>query len=286
MSETLLLGAHMSVAGGVYTAAERGEELGCTAIQIFTKNANRWEAKPLTDEDISKYKEEMAKTSITNVVAHNSYLINLCSPDKDLIKKSRNACLIELERCEALGIPALVTHPGSHMGSGEETGVKGIAASLDWLHSKFTGTTAKIALETTAGQGNHLGYTFEQIADMINFTKDSDRLVVCLDTCHIFAAGYDIRTEETYNKTIDKFDRIVGLDKLSCIHLNDSKFDFEMRKDRHEEIGEGFIGLEAFGFIMNDERLKGVPKVLETPKGDDGKSQDIIALKKLKKLLN
>lgn len=286
MSEISLLGAHMSVAGGVYTAAERGEELGCTAIQIFTKNANRWEAKPLTNEDISKYKEEMAKTSITNVVAHNSYLINLCSPDKELIKKSRNACLIELERCEALGIPALVTHPGSHMGSGEETGVKGIAASLDWLHSNFDGTTAKIALETTAGQGNHLGYTFEQIADMINFTKDSDRLVVCLDTCHIFSAGYDIRTEETYNKTIDDFDRIIGLDKLSCIHLNDSKFDFGMKKDRHEEIGEGFIGLEAFGYIMNDDRLKDIPKVLETPKGDDGKSQDIIALKKLKKLLN
>ena len=285
MSDTLLLGAHMSIAGGVSTAPARGEELGCTAIQIFTKNANRWDAKPLSEEEISSYVEEMSKTSIKSVVAHDSYLINLCSPVDELLEKSRNAFLIEMERCEQLGIPALVTHPGSHVGSGEDVGIKGIAASLDWLHENFHGTTAKVALETTAGQGTNLGYTFEQIASMIEQTKDSDRLVVCLDTCHIFAAGYDIRTEATYNDTIEKFDKVIGLDKLACIHMNDSKFEFGKKKDRHEEIGDGFIGLEGFGFIMNDERLKAVPKVMETPKGDDGKSQDIINLKKLRLLL-
>ena len=285
MPDSLLLGAHMSISGGVFTAPARGEELGCTAIQIFTKNANRWDAKPLSEEDISSYNEELSKTGIKNVVAHDSYLINLCSPDETLIEKSRNAFLIEMQRCEQLGIPALVTHPGSHMGSGEDVGIKEIAASLDWLHDNFHGTTAKVALETTAGQGTNLGYTFEQIASMVDQTKDSDRLVICLDTCHIFAAGYDIRTEETYNDSIEKFDKVIGLDKLVCIHMNDSKFEFGKKKDRHEEIGDGFIGLDGFGFIMNDERLKDIPKVMETPKGDDGKSQDIINLKKLRSLV-
>ena len=285
MSDTLLLGAHMSISGGVYTAPARGEELGCTAIQIFTKNANRWDAKPLSDEDISSYSEELSKTGIKNVVAHDSYLINLCSPDETLLEKSRNAFLLEMERCEQLGIPALVTHPGSHVGSGEDVGIKGIAASLDWLHDNFRGTTAKVALETTAGQGTNLGYTFEQIASMIEQTKDSDRLVVCLDTCHIFAAGYDIRTKEMYNESIEKFDKVIGLEKLTCIHMNDSKFEFETKKDRHENIGDGYIGSEGFGFIMNDERLNDIPKVMETPKGDDGKSLDIINLKKLRSLL-
>ena len=286
MPDKPLLGAHMSISGGVFTAPARGEELGCTAIQIFTKNANRWDAKPLSKDDVSAYNEELSKTGIGSVVAHDSYLINLCSPDKNLIKKSRNAFLIEMERCELLNIPALVTHPGSHVGTGEETGIKAIAASLDWLHENFDGTTAKVALETTAGQGTNLGYTFEQIAQMIELTKQSDRLVVCLDTCHIFAAGYDIRTEDTYNDTIEKFDAVIGLDRLACIHLNDSKFDFEKKRDRHEGIGKGYIGLDGFKFVMNDERFKDIPKVLETPKGDDGKELDIINLKKLRSLLN
>lgn len=286
MPDKPLLGAHMSISGGVYTAPARGEELGCTAIQIFTKNANRWDAKPLSEEDVSTYNEELSKTGIRSVVAHDSYLINLCSPVKELLEKSRKAFLIEMERCELLSIPALVTHPGSHVGSGEETGIKGIAASLDWLHENFDGTTAKVALETTAGQGTNLGYTFEQIARMIELTKQPDRLVVCLDTCHVFSAGYDIRTEETYNVTIEKFDAIIGLDRLACVHMNDSKFEFEKKKDRHEGIGEGYIGLDGFKFIMNDERLKDIPKVMETPKGDDGKELDIVNLKKLRSLLN
>jgi len=279
----MLLGAHMSIAGGVFNAFAQGEESGCTTIQIFTKSSNQWRAKELTDEEVEKYHSEQKRTGIDPVIAHDSYLINLGSPDKALIKKSREAFLVEMQRCEILKIPYLVTHPGSHLGKGEEWGIKRIAQSLDRLHEKAAGFNVKIALETTAGQGTNLGYRFEQIASMIEQTSEPNRLAVCVDTCHIFAAGYDITTKKAYEQTISEFDRIIGLKRLAVIHFNDSKRELGSRVDRHSHIGEGNIGEEAFGFFMRDKRFDKIPKLLETPKGDDGE-MDRINLGKLRKL--
>jgi len=279
----MLLGAHMSIAGGAYNAFAQGERFGCTTIQIFTKSSNQWKAKELTDEEIEKYHAEQERTGINPVIAHDSYLINLGSPDATLVKKSREAFLIEMQRCETLKIPALVTHPGSHLGQGEEWGIKRIAESISWLHKKTAGFKVKIALETTAGQGTNLGYKFEQIASMIEQSTEPERLAVCMDTCHIFAAGYDITTKKAYQQTISEFDRIIGLDRLAAIHFNDSKKELGSRVDRHNHIGEGFIGEEPFGYFMRDKRFDKIPKLLETPKGDDGE-MDKINLSKLRKL--
>jgi deoxyribonuclease-4 len=277
----MLLGAHMSIAGGLSNAFGHGEKFDCDTIQIFTKSNNQWKAKELTDEDIEKYFDEQKRTGINPVVAHDSYLINLGSPDENLIKKSREAFLVELERCEKLKIPFLVTHPGSHLKIGEDWGISRIADSLDWVHERTEGYNVKVALETTAGQGSNLGYKFEQIATMIERTKYSDRLAVCMDTCHVFAAGYDISIESGYKKTMSEFNRIIGLDKLAVMHLNDSKKELGSRVDRHDHIGKGFIGEDAFGFIMRDKRLKKIPKLLETPKEDEMDRVNLGILKKL-----
>lgn len=279
----MLLGAHMSIAGGAYNAFAQGEESGCTTIQIFTKSSNQWRAKELTDEEIEKYHAEQKRTEISPVVAHDSYLINLGSPDPALLEKSRQAFLVEMDRCEKLKIPYLVTHPGSHVGEGEEWGIERIAESISWLHERTDGHNVRITLETTAGQGSNLGYRFEQIAAMIEKSSNSDRLSVCLDTCHIFAAGYDFTTEEAYKKTISEFDRIIGLDRLKVIHLNDARKGLGSRIDRHEHIGKGEIGKKPFGFFVRDKRFSKIPKLLETPKGDEGE-MDRINLNILRKL--
>ena len=279
----MLLGAHMSIAGGAFNAFARGESVGCETIQIFTKSSNQWKAKELTDEDLEKYHAEQKRTRIGPVIAHDSYLINLGSPDPDLLEKSRQAFLIEMQRCEKLNIPFLVTHPGSHLNNGEDWGVTRIAESLSWLHEKTDGFKVKIALETTAGQGSNLGYKFEQIALMIEQADGSERLAVCMDTCHIFAAGYDITTEDAYKQTISDFDRIIGLDKLAVVHFNDAKKGLGSRIDRHENIGKGEIGEKAFGFFMRDKRFSKIPKLLETPKGDDNE-MDKVNLAILRKL--
>lgn len=261
----------MSIAGGAFNAFIEGQKVGCATIQIFTKNNNQWNAKPLTEEEIAQFKKKQKETGITPVVAHNSYLINVASPDKALAAKSKEAMLIELQRCEQLGVPVLVMHPGSHVGTGEKEGIKRIAVAIDWLHDQTRGYKVQIALETTAGQGSHLGYRFEQLAEILDLTEDKKRLAVCLDTCHVFAAGYDIRTEKSYKKTMDEFDKIVGLKRLKAIHFNDSVKDFGSRVDRHAHIGQGKIGKTAFGFFMNDRRLENIPKLLETPKDKEGK---------------
>jgi len=271
----LYLGAHMSIAGGVFKAFSHGENFGCDTIQIFVKSSNQWKAKLLTDEEIDKYFTEQKRTGIQPVVAHDSYLINLCSPDPVLLEKSRQAFLVEMERCEKLGIPYLVTHPGSHMKIGEDEGVNKIAESINWLLKRTDGFNVKITLETTAGQGTNLGYKFEQIASMIDKTRQPDRLAVCFDTCHAFASGYDISTKEGYEQTWREFDRIIGLGKLAVLHLNDSKKERGSRVDRHQHIGEGELGRKAFELIMQDERFAQIPKILETPKGDDGTMDDI-----------
>ena len=264
-----LLGAHMSIAGGVGNAFLEGKKVDCDAIQIFTKSSRQWAAKPYTKEEIAQFHGNRKETGIASVVAHDSYLLNLGSPDPALRQRSVAAFIDEFERCEVLGVTNLIAHPGAHVGAGETEGIKTISRSLDEVHKACPGYRAKITLEITAGQGSNLGYRFEQIANMIDATHESDRLRVCFDTEHAFAAGYDIRTKEGYERTFSEFDEAIGIDRLAAFHLNDSKKEFHSRVDRHEHIGKGFIGVEAFRLLMNDKRFWGLPMCLETPKGPD-----------------
>ena len=283
MEKKLLIGAHMSISGGVFNAILAGEELDCTTIQIFTKNNNQWKAKELTQADVDKFFEQQKRTEISPIVGHNGYLINLASPKEDIFAMSRESMLVELQRAEKLGLPYLVMHPGSHLGTGEEGGIKKIAGAINWLHQKTKGYKVKICLETTAGQGSTLGYKFEQLAEIIELVKENQRLGVCYDTCHTFAAGYDVRTKKAYQNTFNEFDKVIGLSRLKVIHLNDAIKDLGSRVDRHTHIGEGKIGLEGFRLLMNDKRWEEVPKILETPK-EKGTAKDIENLNRLRNL--
>jgi deoxyribonuclease-4 len=264
-----LLGAHMSIAGGVGNAFIEGRKVDCDAIQIFTKSSRQWASKPYMKEEIELFHINRKETGIGAVVAHDSYLLNMGSPDAALRSRSVAAFIDELERCEVLGVSNLIAHPGSHVGAGELDGIKTIATSLNEVHNACPGYRVKVTLEITAGQGSNLGYRFEQIGNMIDATKESDRLRVCFDTEHAFAAGYDIRTRDGYERTFSEFDEIIGIERLAAFHLNDSKKEFNSRVDRHEHIGKGFIGVEAFRMLMNDKRFWGLPMCLETPKGPD-----------------
>jgi deoxyribonuclease-4 len=264
-----LLGAHTSTSGGVSKSVDLAEKLGFTAMQIFTKNNNRWFQKPLEEEEIESYKSKLKKSNVKFVVSHDSYLINLCATNKDFLKKSREAFLDELERCELLGIPFLNFHPGAHLGAGEKESIKIIAESINISHNKTKGYKVSSMLEATAGQGTAIGYRFEHLREIIDLIEEKERMSVCIDTAHIFAAGYDIKNSQNYSKAIKEFDDVIGLDRLKCFHLNDSKKELGSRVDRHEHIGKGFIGLEGFSNIMNDKRLKTIPKILETPKGKE-----------------
>jgi deoxyribonuclease-4 len=264
-----LLGAHMSIAGGVDKAFLKGKMVDCDAIQIFTKSSRQWASSPYTKEEIEAFAENRKATGIKRVIAHDSYLLNLGSPDNLLRKKSILAFIDEVERCETLGVLNLVAHPGAHIGAGEEEGIKIIAQSLDEVHKACPGYNVKVTLEITAGQGSCLGYRFEQIRNIFDATQESDRLTVCFDTQHAFAAGYDIRTKEGYDRTFTEFDETIGLGRLAAFHLNDSKKELNCRVDRHEHIGKGRIGLEGFRMLLNDSRFWGLPMCLETPKGPD-----------------
>ena len=264
-----LLGAHMSIAGGVGNALLDGKKVDCDAIQIFTKSSRQWASKPYTKEEIEQFRTNQKETGITTVIAHDSYLLNLGSPDDGLRKRSVAAFIDELERCETLGVTNLIAHPGAHVGAGEAAGIKTIAKSLDEVHTACPGYKARVTLEITAGQGSNLGYRFEQIGNIMDATKECDRLRVCFDTEHAFAAGYDIRSKDGYERTFTEFDEIIGIGRLAAFHLNDSKKEFHSRVDRHEHIGKGFIGVEAFRFLMNDKRFWGLPMCLETPKGPE-----------------
>ncbi|MBD3308899.1 deoxyribonuclease IV [candidate division KSB3 bacterium] len=281
----MLLGSHVSIAGGLHKAFGVAQEIGCTAIQIFTKNANRWQAKPLQPKQIERFLIEWKASGIASVVVHDSYLINLGTPKDDLLHKSREALLIELQRCQALQIPYLVMHPGAHVGSGEEAGLKRVAASFDYVHEQTPGYATQILVETTAGQGTNLGYCFEHLATILDLVKQPERLGICFDTCHAFAAGYELRTEAGYHEAFERFDKILGLERLKAIHLNDSLKGLGSRVDRHQGIGQGILGLEPFRFIMNDPRLTSIPKILETPKGDDPVQADRENLRILRSLL-
>lgn len=259
----------MSIAGGVDKAFLQGQKAACDAMQIFTKSSRQWTAEPYCKEEIESFKQNQKETGIATVIAHDSYLLNLGSPDEALRKKSIRAFIDELERCETLSIPFLIAHPGAHVGAGEEKGIKTIARSLNEIHAACAGFQVKIALEITAGQGSCLGYRFEQIRDMIDATKESERLRVCFDTEHAFAAGYDIRTRGDYERTFGEFDETIGIERIAAFHLNDSKKEFHSRVDRHEHIGKGHIGVEGFRLLLNDRRFWGIPMCLETPKGPD-----------------
>lgn len=279
----MLLGAHMSTAGGISQAIGRGEELGCTAIQIFVKNNNQWFNQPLAEDEIERFIKSKKETGMF-VFAHTGYLINLGTQNPDHYEKSIKSMLEELEKSEQLRLPFIVLHPGSHGESDEEEGIERVAQSINALFKATAGYKVKLALETTAGQGSALGYKFEHFARWFDLVADTDRLGVCVDTCHIFAAGYDIRSESGYKKTWQEFDKLVGYNKLLGFHLNDCKKGLGERVDRHEHIGRGQLGLNAFGRLLNDKRFEPLPMVLETPKDPEGKL-DRMNLKALRDLI-
>ena len=274
----------MSIGGGVHTAIERGCSIHCTAVQIFVKNNMQWFARPLSDEEIRAFLEHPQRREVTSIFAHANYLINLAATNPQFHANSIRALSEELTRADQLELPFLVLHPGAHLGAGEEPGLHKIVKSIDEVFRKIPKVKTRIALETTAGQGSCLGHQFEQIAYVIQNACEPERLCVCLDTAHVFAAGYDIGTEAGVKKTFREFDRVIGLDRLAAIHLNDSKTGRGSRVDRHEHIGKGRIGLDAFRFIMRDRRFKKIPKVLETPKGKEMR-EDVVNLKTLRSLL-
>jgi deoxyribonuclease-4 len=259
----------MSTSGGVHTAFERGMRCGCTTMQVFVKNNNRWAAPPMSAGDIENYKNASAKSTISPVVAHAAYLINLCADDARVLQRSRLALEDELRRCELLGILGVIVHPGSHMGKGEEDGLRRIAESVNLVHAQTPGFRSLVILETTAGQGTSLGYRFEQLRQIIDLLEHPERVAVCADTCHLFAAGYAIHTEEGWQDTWNAFDRILGFARLATLHVNDSQKGFGSCVDRHEHIGKGQMGLHTFSFLMNDPRFEDIPKILETDKSED-----------------
>ncbi len=267
---TLAFGAHMSASGGCDLAITRAEAFGMSSCQLFSKNERQWRAKPLDPDVIDRFRKERERTGIHKLVVHDSYLINLASPKEDILSKSLDAFKDELERCQLLGIPYLVTHPGAHTGSGVEAGIHQVATSLNRIHDALPDNETMTLLETTAGQGTTLGRSFAELAAIIEQVEDKARVGVCLDTCHVFAAGYDYRDRDGYEAMIAQFDEVLGLDRLKVVHLNDSKFPLASNKDRHEHIGEGEIGPEGFRWLVNDSRLDGIPGILETEKGDDG----------------
>lgn len=281
-----ILGAHMSISGGYFKAVEIARERLCDCVQVFTKNNNQWRAKPLTDEDVSLFREAQTRLSITHPIAHNSYLINLAAPDEELWRKSIDAQRIELERAEALGIPYVVAHPGAFTTSDEATGIKRIIKALDEIHAATPKLKVRTLLETTAGQGSCLGHRFEHLAEILDGVKKPERLGVCVDTCHVFAAGYPLGTSAEYKKTMQALKDVVGVEQVLAFHLNDSVKPLGSRVDRHAHIGQGAMGIEPFRHLLNDSRFKKVPMYLETPKEDgDGEHMDVTNLKVLRELV-
>jgi deoxyribonuclease-4 len=279
----MLLGAHVSITGGFDKVVTRGENIGCDSIQIFTKSQRQWSAKKIDESQVKRFKEALSKSRIKAIVVHTAYLINLASPKEDILEKSKKAFVEEMDRAEILNIPYLIFHPGAHLDSGEKRGIESIAEGLNISLSARRGYKVMPLLETTAGQGTNLGYKFEQLVAIRDLLEEKGRVGVCLDTSHIFAAGYDIRTKNVYENTMDTFDEIVGLSLLKTLHINDSKTDLGKHVDRHEHIGKGKIGLEAFRLLVNDERLKSIPGCLETPGSEEDFKNNLQTLKNLLK---
>ena len=281
-----ILGAHMSIAGGYYKAVEAAAKAGCECVQLFTKNNNQWRAKPISDDDVARFRAALAQHDVKHPISHDSYLINLASPDDVLWKKSVDAFVVELLRAEQLGIKYVVTHPGAYTTSTEARGLKRVVKALNEVHRQTKGCTAHCLLETTAGQGSNLGWKFEHLAAILDGVRNSDLLGVCLDTCHVFAAGYAMDTKKNYQATMRQLVQAVGVQRVKAFHLNDSKSKFGTRVDRHAQIGKGEMGLAPFRWLLNDRRFAKVPKYLETPKGEqNGKDLDVINLRTLRKLI-
>lgn len=281
-----MFGSHLSISGGMHKAILEAERLGFDTVQVFTKNQQQWQVKPLGDEAVAAWDEQRRRMKFEHVVSHDSYLINLASPDDELWRKSIALFIEEIRRCDQLGIPYLVTHPGAHVGSGDEAGLKRVAKGLDEVHKAIKTKTVTTCLESTAGQGSSLGWKLEHLADIISMVKDPDRLGVCLDTAHLFAAGYDFRGAK-YKAFRKSLESIIGIDRVKALHLNDSKKDLGTRVDRHEHIGHGKIGREGFEPWMKDKAFKNVPKILETPKlkHESGRDWDEVNLETLRELM-
>lgn len=280
----VLLGAHVSIAGGIYKAPERGQQVGCNVIQLFTQNSNQWKGKFIPDAEAELFQKNLAACGIAEAVSHDIYLINLAAAPGDVRDKSMMAFKEEMERCARLGIHKIVMHPGSHNGDGVEIGIRRICEALNDLFDMVPQYTGKILLENTAGQGSNIGSDFNELKAIIEGTDYADRFGVCFDTCHAFAAGYPIAKRDGYEKTMEELDRAVGLSRLMSFHLNDTKKGLNSRVDRHEHIGKGILGLEAFRFLLNDPRFEKVPKIIETPKGDSDE-MDKVNLQALRELI-
>jgi deoxyribonuclease-4 len=278
------LGAHMSISGGIHLAPGRGVEAGCGVIQVFTQNASQWRGKEITEADALLFREKWRDSGLHEIVSHDIYLVNLGAPPGEVRDKSLAAFREEMVRCARLGIDRIVMHPGAHTGDGEAAGIRRIVEAFDRLFAVVPEYTGQVLLETTAGQGSNLGYRFEQLKAIIDGSAFPERFGVCLDTCHVFAAGYDLTTREGYDRTFAEFDRLIGLGRLRAFHVNDSKKGLNCRVDRHEHIGRGAMGLVPFRFLMNDPRFEKIPKFLETPKGDNDE-MDAINLKVLRDLV-
>jgi deoxyribonuclease-4 len=278
-----LLGAHTSIAGGLQNAVYSGKEIGCDVVQIFSKNQMQWRGRSLSSEEVDKFQRAVAETSVIPIVVHDSYLINLAGTDKLIYQKSFEAVVDELQRCEILRIPYLVMHPGSHLGEGEQKGLDQLADALRQSYEEAGVLKTSILLETTAGQGSNLGYTFEQLKYLIDQSRLKEKIGVCLDTCHIFAAGYDLRNKKVWESSKQKFNRIIGLERLKIIHANDSKKDLGSRVDRHARIGEGEIGIRGFTTLLKDPDLREIPFILEIPGGEEAYREDILLLRKMLK---
>ncbi len=276
----------MSIAGGYYRAVQLAREAGCDCVQLFTKNNNQWRAKEMTDEDAAKFQAALAETGVTDPIAHDSYLINLASPDEALWTKSVEALRIELLRADKLGLGYVVVHPGAFTTSTEQAGIARIVEALDSVHRQTGAIKTRVLLENTAGQGSNLGWRFEHLAAIIAGVADPARLGVCIDTCHTVAAGYPLRSRKEYEATIDELDKTVGLDRVKAMHLNDSKTPLGSRVDRHEHIGRGTLGLEPFRHLLNDPRFSSTPMYLETAKEqENGEEMDVVNLRTLRGLV-
>lgn len=269
-----LLGAHTSIAGGLEKALERGRVTGCEVVQIFTGSSRQWRSPRIGPREIEAFREARKRTAVQPIAVHTHYLINLASPRSAVFERSLIAFANELERTALLGIPYLVMHPGAHLGSGERTGLKRLTGALDRMLERSENRSSTVLLETTAGQGTGLGYRLEHLAEIIQGGAHGDRLGVCLDTCHAFAAGYDFRGASGYSRFMESFDRVVGLERLRMFHINDSKTPLGSRIDRHEHIAEGRIGLRALARFIRDPRFARHPFILETPKGKDEDGRD------------
>jgi deoxyribonuclease-4 len=281
-----LFGAHMSIAGGYQKAVLAAQKHGCATVQIFTKSSNQWRAKPLLDEEVGAFRRAARAAGLRQTLAHDSYLINLASPDADLHRRSVEAFAEELRRAEALGLNYLVTHPGSPTDGDEAAGLQRVARALDEAHRRCPGIRCRVLLETTAGMGNSLGHRFEHLAAILSAVAEPKRLGVCLDTCHVFAAGYALAPEREYRATMREFDRLVGLGRLRAFHVNDSLRPFGSRVDRHAHVGRGCLGIEPFRLLVNDPRFRNRPMILETPKEDpSGDDMDALNLATLRGLV-